>query len=301
MHYYSLSLREKLLQKQENENHNLIQKIQKLLKENLHFDMSFFEELNFIMKEKYRVFPHYDLEKRVIESKQVLMDIEQKLKLKVDNYLDLGCGHGFFPRAAFEMGKMSYGVDIESYAAWERYSENTNGRLQFLQCDFVTHKFHQLFQLITSFAAFEHFDKPDLILGSVAEKLKPQGVFYAKFSPIYNSCDGMHLYRDIAIPWYHLLFNESVILEFEKKYNIKKIGYLNKWSAIDYLLLFSSEKSLRLVEVRPIWDFQFLWFAKLFEAYFHHSFEELMCRGFEVIYQKSTSLDNKKRKSIFRT
>ncbi|MDR1277080.1 MAG: class I SAM-dependent methyltransferase [Candidatus Accumulibacter sp.] len=255
-------------------------------------DYDIFLKVNKIVYDDKRKYPRYEKDHLVQHAFSVLKEIRQKLFLEqIESYCDVGCGWGNFPRAAYEHGaKSSLGIDIKQRPIWEDYARGTDGRVVYKNED-ISHKEHGLgkYKLVTSFAAFEHFDTPGAMLKAMSSLVEDDGYLYIKFSPIYNSSDGFHMYRHIHIPWYHLLFSESVCKRFYNENGLEElvnVNYLNKWSAFDFMVLFGNFTDLKLISLSPLWNFNHYWFSKTFPAVLPClGIEELMISGFEVVFK----------------
>lgn len=263
-----------------------------------------FEELHYLTFDKSKKFPTYDPDKRVIASKTKLSSIiNTYCDKKISSYLDIGCGMGFFPMAATTMGlQESMGIDLVEHESWKYYTSKniSDCSLKYLATDLSTSKSTYKFDLITSFAAFEHMQFPDKMLLSISDLLNPDGILYINFSPIWRSWGGPHLYRNIQIPWYHLLFSQKVIDKYYRNNNINQVyndetkmlsigrNKFNMLSALDFYTLFTYSKpdSLRLINIYPIVNRDYSWFIDLFKKYLPYPKSELLIDGFTVVYKK---------------
>ena len=256
-------------------------------------DYNLFNSLNSICYDTTRTFPQYEPNQRVVDSKNSLLYIIKSLRLgDFSSYCDVGCGMGYYPRAAAELNcKKSVGIDNNDSRFHKDYLHDYKGSLRFI-CTDISDDTHDIgkFKLVTSFAAFEHFSNPYGMLNSMAKLVEKNGYLYINFSPIYRSTDGYHMYRSIQIPWYHLFFTEKVCQKYYNDNNLiedSKINYFNEWSALDFLVLFSNYTELRLITLQPRWNFRHLWYAKLYPHMLPpYGIEELMVGGFEVLYKK---------------
>jgi SAM-dependent methyltransferase len=81
------------------------------------------------------------------------------------------------------------------------------------------------YDLAVSFAAFEHFRGLPDVLAEIHRVLRPGGLLYAHFGPIWSSPDGHHLwvghggqsynYLNTTLPpWCHLLMTRAELLDF---------------------------------------------------------------------------------------
>lgn len=297
MHGINQQISEAFLNTQLLQNRDRIKSLNALLRgknrSSIADDMVLFEKFNEIAFEHQRVFPYYHPQERVVESKDSLATILTRIgKKTLRSYCDVGCGMGFYPRAAFEMGCPScLGIDIIENEQWGRYAETTAGKLRYMRADISSaDHFEERYELVTSFAAFEHFADPPGMLRALSGLVQKGGYLYLIFGPIYYSTDGHHMYRDIQIPWYHLLFTEKICNQYpaeeSKSLDIDKL-YFNKWSAYDYLMMFTNFTDMRILKINTLWNLHHYWFSKMFPQFLpQYGIEELMIGGFEVFLYK---------------
>lgn len=107
--------------------------------------------------------------------------------------LDVGCGKGFFVRAAKDGGLQAEGIDLShsgvEYAVNTLGVKATAGRLE----DMNQQEWHEAFDIVTFWATIEHLTDPLAVLKAIGAKLKPGGtllcdtglgnVFWEKFLP----------------------------------------------------------------------------------------------------------------------
>lgn len=70
------------------------------------------------------------------------------------------------------------------------------------------------FDLIFSINSFEHFENPLAALKEMVRVLRPGGIIFLAFSPLYYSPWGLHASRRLGMPYPQLLFSSSVIQQF---------------------------------------------------------------------------------------
>jgi SAM-dependent methyltransferase len=92
------------------------------------------------------------------------------------------------------------------------------------------------YDFIVSFNAFEHFPDPSLVMEEMLRILKPGGLIYFNFNPLYCSPWGLHAYRSIRMPYPQYLFSKPFIEEKLKELGVWDLGrkltdlqYLNGW------------------------------------------------------------------------
>ncbi|MDR1922171.1 MAG: class I SAM-dependent methyltransferase [Candidatus Adiutrix sp.] len=210
------------------------------------------------------------------------------------SFCDVGCGSGYFARAAFEMGcDFSCGLDIQPHPAWESFLEGADGRLKYLTTDISAARHERKYEMVTSFSAFEHFKNPPLMLKAMSELAADGGYLYLNFSPIYNAADGLHMAPLIRIPWHHLIFSRQALARYYKDFGLEASlqwaeEWLNKWSAVDFMNMFSNFNEMRLISLQPFWNLNYYWFARLFPDILPPwiGLEELLINGFRVVYKK---------------
>ena len=66
-----------------------------------------------------------------------------------------------------------------------------------------------LFDLVVSFNAFEHIPDPALALAEMLRVVKPGGLVYLSFDPIWTCDSGSHFQHRVAGPWQHLLSSDD--------------------------------------------------------------------------------------------
>ena len=104
------------------------------------------------------------------------------------------------------------------------------------------------FDVIFSYASFEHFADPRSVLLEALRVVRTGGYIYLAFAPLYMSPMGLHQYKEIPIPYCHFLFPKKLIQEFIRTRGLNPLGFeeaLNCWSLEEYRGLFS-ECSRRL-------------------------------------------------------
>jgi len=277
-------------------NCNRIIELKKILgsrtKSQIENDYDLFVCMNEICFDKSRKFIKYEKNSLIVSAKKDLNNILSRLHIsKLKSYCDIGCGSGHYPRAAFELGcTRCIGIDIEKNKFWEGYESETDNKISYMQCD-IAKKIgdeHLRYDLVTSFNAFEHFSDPGKMLDAMELYVCDGGYLYVRFSPIYYSADGYHMYRYIQIPWYHLIFSENICNLYYRKNNLEETANwnnFNKWSSFDFIYLFMNVKSLKLVAWTPLYNFKYFWFYNEFKSIFPQlSIEDLMICGFEFIF-----------------
>lgn len=134
--------------------------------------------------------------------------------------LDLGCDSGFTIRRCMALGaREALGLnpavkprELEPNCRIEQRDAARTG----LPAD--------AYDLAVSFAAFEHFQKLPDVLAETQRVLRPGGLLYAHFGPIWSGPDGHHLwvnhqgrsynYLNTTLPpWCHLLMTHAELMD----------------------------------------------------------------------------------------
>jgi|SRR5688572_4091609 len=135
---------------------------------------------------------------------------EFELTLNQRVFCDFGCGGGFVPLQAAELGALkAYGVDI--YPA-KFAGAQQKARERGLPVEYVTSADQMptgSVDVALSQNSFEHFQDPAAILDGIFAMLKPGGTFYCHFGPPWKHPFGVHHYFMVRWPWMHLLFSEE--------------------------------------------------------------------------------------------
>jgi SAM-dependent methyltransferase len=135
--------------------------------------------------------------------------------------LDLGCDSGFTIRRCVTLGaREAIGLN----PAVKPRELGPNCRIERVDAARTGLPADQ-YDLAVSFAAFEHFQRLPEVLRETHRVLRPGGLLYAHFGPIWSGPDGHHLwvghagrsynYLNTTLPpWCHLLMTPAGLLEF---------------------------------------------------------------------------------------
>lgn len=179
--------------------------------------------------------------------------------LKDASVLDIGCGYGSLCiDMALSGAKRVIGIDINGQMiefAVENLKQNYPQLMHIVEFrnvslrDFDCSKFS--FNFIVSKDTFEHLFDLGGVLEKTKEILQPGGGVYVGFGPLYNSPFGDHGWTQTLIPWGHLVFKESKIIERLNRNRAEKINSianlaLNKMSLSAYRRIFH-ESGLSIV------------------------------------------------------
>ena len=133
-----------------------------------------------------------DLDQKGKEHAKELISFVQKGN--VSTFLELGCGDGMVSCHLQRMGKIATAIDIRTNA-FDIGAVRQGVRL--LQMDASHLEFpSESFDFIFSYASFEHFAEPELVLREAIRVVKPKGWIYLFYGPLYMS--PLHAYRLIT-------------------------------------------------------------------------------------------------------
>jgi FkbM family methyltransferase len=83
-------------------------------------------------------------------------------------------------------------------------------RLEFHAVDAMSTIYRDdLFDAVFSFNAFEHIPDPGAALGEIVRVLKPGGLAYITFDPIWTCDFGSHFQHRVSEPWQHLISDDE--------------------------------------------------------------------------------------------
>jgi SAM-dependent methyltransferase len=182
----------------------------------------------------------YDPEGLVLRSNEKIAQLERVCTLSnVRTALELGCWDGMVAAALSARGIKACGLDISTTGIDRRAIDAGVRFLQSDACDIALAD--ASVDLIYSFASFEHFPRPDRCLSEIERVLRPGGYAFINFGPLYFSPYGRHAYRQIPVPFCHLLFDEQTLHQFADRHALAHDWpYVNGWALRRYRELFEA-------------------------------------------------------------
>lgn len=236
------------------------------------FDLALFMQLNDEYRDKPVVPKPRTFDERSLDEAAVrrLGSVERRLVLDGKRVLEIGCGRGHIcRRLADDYGCEAVGLDIKDYPQWPELQGNgVDLRVHDVSGD--DNAALGTFDVILSFAVWEHVVHPYAALRGVKELLAPGGRAYV-YANLYRGPKASHRYRDVFFPWPHLLFTDEVFAEFYEATTgrPRSAAWVNKLTAAHYLFYF---EQLGLVPEQ-------LWYsAEAFDAEFYARFESILGR-----------------------
>jgi SAM-dependent methyltransferase len=160
----------------------------------------------------------------------------------VGEALELGCWDGMVGAALAERGVRVCGLDISTAGVDPRASSSG---VRFLRSDAGAIALTDAsMDLVYSFASFEHFPQPARCLAEIERVLRPGGHVFINFGPLYFSPYGRHAYRQIPVPFCHLLFEEPALHRWAADAGLPhEWPYVNGWALERYRNLWKSVSS----------------------------------------------------------
>ena len=221
---------------------------------------------------------YYDLFIRefLSPSQEAFLEKVKSLGMEDKTILEVGCSYGDICKAlAREPIRKIIGIDLvltedfyfdqlDTPISKDRFhhGEVITKRYELRQIDIRdTHFDSESFDLIISDATFEHIEDLPRALAEMRRIMKPGGLLYARWAPIWSAVDGHHLYHwfkhvkvygnrgydPLEIPaWGHLRMSEQEMHDFISKkkgeavasfgcHRIFHSGFLNRMMPDDYV------------------------------------------------------------------
>lgn len=82
----------------------------------------------------------------------------------------------------------------------------------------VDDTFKEKFDIVISKNSFEHYANPEDFIKVMKQHMKKEGLLVIGFSPLWKAPYGGHITYVTKLPWAHLLFPESVIMQERKRF-----------------------------------------------------------------------------------
>jgi len=205
------------------------------------------------LQQKYSQPPNYSYDPRALERRgneraSEIVRLVQAQRSNAKSFLELGCWDGMVSCALQRMRKRATAIDIDPGAFDERAVQ---AGVRLLQMDAAHLQFEDdSFDFVFSYGSFEHFADPEAVLKEAIRVVRKNGHVYLSFGPLYMSPYGLHVYRNITVPYCHFLFPEDLLEEFvkEKGCGAMRSISVNRWSLQDFRELWS-RYSERLTKV----------------------------------------------------
>jgi SAM-dependent methyltransferase len=194
------------------------------------------ERLDLLIRRDYAAPPavRYDAAGLVLRASEKIDQLSRVVDVaSVRTALELGCWDGMVGAALAGRGVAAVcldvtrnGIDARALAAGVRFLQSDAGAIALRDSSI---------DLVYSFGSLEHFPNPDRCLTDVARVLKRGGQVYLDFGPLYCSPYGRHAYRQIPVPFCHLLFAEDTLRGWARTAGLADDWpYVNGWTLKRY-------------------------------------------------------------------
>lgn len=133
--------------------------------------------------------------------------------------LDFGCGHGAMSVQLAQAGADVTGIDLDAeriaYARKRVAADfpDLQDRLTFADVDVAVLDEDGRYDAVFSKDTFEHVEDLDGVLFHLRRLLRPGGLLYAGFSPLYYSPNGAHGRTGHRLPWAHAVLPRRRVLK----------------------------------------------------------------------------------------
>ncbi len=151
--------------------------------------------------------------------------------------VEIGCGFGALCVVASRFGARSVlGVELEESGAETARSlvaENfpdLRKRVEFTDYRSIeSREMDEQFDVVLSQNCFEHYARPEEVLKRMIALLRPGGMLYSGFGPLWESPFGSHLSSICRLPWAHLWAGEQLISEHNR---VRAHDQKDSWEAL---------------------------------------------------------------------
>lgn len=212
-----------------------------------------FEMIEFY-QQKYSPLPQYGYDPQTLANrgKERAINILNLIPSKIVNtFLELGCWDGMVSYFLQRMGKSTVATDISSKGFDER---SLREGVNIIQMDAHQLNFkNETFDVIFSYDTFEHFENPEKVLQEAIRVVKIGGYIFLDIGPLYLSPFGAHIYRQITIPYCHVLFQGNLLQLFAEANELGILDFhlVNGYS-VEYFRKLWIRYSARLKKIKYV-------------------------------------------------
>lgn len=206
-------------------------------------------------------------------------------------FLEIGAADGMVLRAVASRGHLAIGIDIEA--------GNLDARALAAGVNFIRTDATQLcfadesFDVVFSFATFEHLPDPESTLSEIARVLKKGGHAYIDFAGLGWSPHGAHMYKTFGIPYITALFARETIEGYVAEHQLDHyFPWVNNWPIERFRDVFErGEARMERVMYRESKNRFHFPFLRRFMAHARRapSFDSLLVDRVEAIFRKRSS------------
>lgn len=159
------------------------------------------------------------VERRGQERAEQILDLAGPTRT---DFLELGCHDGMVSAALTGRGRVT-AIDLKNTGFDER-ARAAGVELAAMDASALEFEDHS-FDVVFSYDTFEHFADPRGVLSEAVRVLRPGGLLYLMFGPLYLSPRGLHAYRTVTVPYCHLLFDRATLDRFVADIGAASIDY----------------------------------------------------------------------------
>lgn len=202
------------------------------------------------------------------------------------SFLEVGCWDGMVCAALQNSGKVTTGVDTRDTGFDDR-ARSVGVNLRCMDAEALDIP-DNAFDVAFSYDTFEHFKHPDRVLTELIRVVRPGGLLWVEFGPLYLSAFGAHLYRIIPVPYCHILWSEEVLSDFSARLGLAiDLSDVNRWRVHQFRELFDSE-ALKPIIYREGRQVDHLNLIASYPACFRSitkNFDEFVIHSFRALYR----------------
>ena len=231
------------------------------------------------------------LRRRGKEYAKEVLKATNKHGINLENFLELGCYDGLVSAAIKREGKNAIAVDIRTDGFDEKAKSDG---VKFYEMDATNLDFEdESFDVVFSYAALEHFDRPDKVFDEAIRVLRPGGMFYLNFGPIFGSPFGLHGYTSVGVPYCETLFREEDLKKFTTEKGLLPINFddhVNRWKLEQYRAIWKKNESvMEMMDYREMMNFDHVNLVYNYPYCFkskHTHFDELIISSISGLFKK---------------
>jgi ubiquinone/menaquinone biosynthesis C-methylase UbiE len=167
--------------------------------------------------------PKLDQAGREDRAHKRLLDVHHSIDLADKRVLEVGCGAGFEVwLLSHHFGADAWGVDVTERRGWATLADD---QTHFELADIGANSPFDAnsFDRVISFSVLEHVVHPYAVLREIYRILKPGGLAWISAN-LHRGPLASHLYRELNMPFPHLLFTDEVIAEYRSKHSGRNAG-----------------------------------------------------------------------------
>jgi SAM-dependent methyltransferase len=180
-------------------------------------------------------------------SKEFFNRFNGKLDFKQKSVLDIG--HGFGSNCIYMAQNGAtrvVGIEIDEHRydfARQKLATEYKELSNIVEFRIADDTFNEQFDIVVSKDSFEHYANPEDFITVMKQHMNKDGIIAIGFSPLWKAPYGGHITYMTKLPWAHLLFPESVIMQERKRFRLEDEarsfeemkGGLNKMTLKRYL------------------------------------------------------------------